>query len=379
VDFVTGIGRTKFGRLQESGPQLIAAAIREALVDSNFTPDDIQAAYVANFAGGPLISQLHLGALVSSLLKSNIPSIRVESACASGGVAILQARMALQHFDPILVIGVEKMSDTPTPAVAKRLGMAGCALNDQRVGLIFPANYALMANEHMNAYETEMNDLSLVSLKNHNNARLNPLAHFFHKEVDLELIENSPIVCTPLRLFDCSPISDGAAAVILSRKQHKKYDPHFLASAMATDSLSVVERKNLTSLLATRNAARKAYDQAGCRPGQISFAQVHDCFTIAEIVAMEDLGFAPAGKGSLLIRENATSLEGRLPINTDGGLKGDGHPIGATGVAQLYETIVQLRGTAGKRQVREPGIGLTHNVGGTGGSCAVNILKGGKV
>lgn len=301
MDYIIGIGRTKFGKLQESLPELMALAIREALLDSSLQPQDIQAAYITNFVGDSLVDQLHLGALLSSLLKTNIPATRIESACASGGVGVFQARMALEQFDPVLVIGAEKMSTSSSPAVAKRLGTAGCALIDQSVGLIFPANYALMAQEHMCEYGTTSHDLALIALKNHTNARLNPLAHFYHKEVDLDMIENSPPVCSPLRLFDCSPISDGAVAVILSRNKKHSHDPHFLASAMATDSLSIVERRDLTTFRAATIASKKAYQQAGCTPADIDFAQVHDCFTIAELVAMEDLGFAETWVKGLLM------------------------------------------------------------------------------
>ena len=379
MDYIIGIGRTKFGVLSESLPELMASAIHEAFEDCNLTPGDIKAAYVANFLGGPLTNQLHLGALLSSLLKTNIPITRIEAACASGGVAIFQARMALDQFDPVLVVGVEKMSDVSSSNVAKQLGMAGCAVNDQQVGLIFPANYALMASEHMARYGTTMRDLSIVSLKNHNNARLNPRAHFYHKEVDLKIIESSSVICSPLRLFDCSPISDGAAAVILSRRKYRSSNPHFVASAMATDSLSIVERKNLTSLVATKEASRRAYGQAGCRPQDISFALVHDCFTIAELIAIEDLGFASPGTAASLVGDGATTLAGKIPVNTDGGLKADGHPIGASGVAQIYEAVLQLRGQAGKRQVNHPRLGLTHNIGGAGGTCMVHILERGMI
>lgn len=376
MDYIIGIGRTKFGRLQESLPELMALAIREALLDSSLQPQDIQAAYVTNFVGDSLVDQLHLGALLSSLLKTDIPATRIESACASGGVGVLQARMALEQFDPVLVIGAEKMSTSSSPAVAKRLGTAGCALIDQSVGLIFPANYALMAQEHMRRYGTTSHDFALIALKNHTNARLNPLAHFYHKEVDLEMIENSPPVCSPLRLFDCSPISDGAVAVILSRQKKHSHDPHFLASAMATDSLSIVERRDLTTFRAARIASKKAYHLAGSTAADIDFAQVHDCFTIAELVAIEDLGFADAGSAAEYVRDNRFALSGDKPINTDGGLKADGHPIGASGVAQIYETVLQLRGQAGKRQLDGPRIGLTHNIGGAGGTCAIHILEG---
>ncbi|HID70232.1 MAG TPA: thiolase domain-containing protein [Desulfobacterales bacterium] len=376
MDYITGIGRTKFGKLQESLPELMALAIREALLDSSLQPQDIQAAYITNFVGDSLVDQLHLGALLSSLLKTNIPATRIESACASGGVGVLQARMALEQFDPVLVIGAEKMSTSSSPAVAKRLGTAGCALIDQEVGLIFPANYALMAQEHMREYGTTSHDLALIALKNHTNARLNPLAHFYHKDVDLEMIEDSPTVCSPLRLFDCSPISDGAVAVILSREQKHSHDPHFLASTMATDSLSIVERRDLTTFRAATIASKKAYHQAECTAADIDFAQVHDCFTIAELVAMEDLGFADAGRAAEYVRDNRFALSGDKPVNTDGGLKADGHPIGASGVAQIYETVLQLRGQAEKRQLDCARIGLTHNIGGAGGTCAIHILEG---
>ncbi len=376
MDYITGIGRTKFGKLQESLPELMALAIREALLDSSLQPQDIQAAYITNFVGDSLVDQLHLGALLSSLLKTNIPATRIESACASGGVGVLQARMALEQFDPVLVIGAEKMSTSSSPAVAKRLGTAGCALIDQEVGLIFPANYALMAQEHMREYGTTSHDLALIALKNHTNARLNPLAHFYHKDVDLEMIENSPAVCSPLRLFDCSPISDGAVAVILSREQKHSHDPHFLASTMATDSLSIVERRDLTTFRAATIASKKAYHQAKCTAADIDFAQVHDCFTIAELVAMEDLGFADIGRAAEYVQDNRFALSGDKPVNTDGGLKADGHPIGASGVAQIYETVLQLRGQAEKRQLDCARIGLTHNIGGAGGTCAIHILEG---
>lgn len=375
--YVIGIGRTKFGILNESIAQLAYKAMYNAISDSPISITDINAIYVSNFLGSSNQKQLHLNAVISSLLPElRIPVIGIETACASGASAFFQALMSLSRFKNVLVVGVEKMTNETKKKSVENLAMAGDRMLDQAQGMIFPANYALIAQQHFIRYGTTHEDLSLVSLKNHSNANLNPLAHFNYKTVTMEMINKSPIVSSPLNLFDCSPISDGASAIIISRDKKTDRDVEVIGSDLATDYISLVQRKDLTSFTATRIAAANAFVQAGIRPKDLDIAEVHDCFTIAELVAMEDIGICRPGESKKWIRKERTSLNGDLPINTDGGLKADGHPIGASGIAQLYEIVTQLRGEADKRQVDGAKIGLTHNVGGIGGTSVVHILRG---
>ena len=376
MTYVIGTGRTKFGVLNEDMPELAYEAMFKSIEDSNLSINDINAIYVANFCAGPFQNQLHLNSLISSLLpKSDIPIIRIETACASGSSALYQAIISSNKFENIVVLGVEKMTNVDNLSTSKNISAAGDRLLDQDEGLLFPANYALIAQQHMLKYGTSLDDLALISLKNHNNANLNELAHFYYKKVNMEMIKNSPVVCSPLRLFDCSPVSDGAAAVIISRNKKTDRDIKIVASAMATDTISLCQRKNLTSFKAAKIAAKDAYKQANIKPSNIDVAEVHDCFTISELIAMEDVGFCKEGESKYLLREGRTELQGDIPINTDGGLKADGHPIGATGVAEIIEVVTQLRGEAGKRQVQDAEIGLTHNIGGIGGTAVIHILK----
>lgn len=374
--YITGIGRTKFGVLDKNLPELSHEAMMKSLEDSGFSINDIDLIYVANFGAGLFQNQLHLNSVIASLLpKSNIPIIRIEAACASASVALYQTIISLGKFENIMVLGIEKMTGGDKLSIQKNISAAGDRLLDQQEGLIFPANYALIAQQHMLKYGTTLNDLALVALKNHQNANLNELAHFYQKEVDIEMIKNSPVVCSPLRLFDCSPVSDGAAAIIISKNKRTDRDIEIIASAMATDTISLSQRKILTSFKAAKIAAEKAYEQANIKPSEIDIAEVHDCFTIAELIAMEDLGFIKEGGSKDMVREGRTTLKGDLPINTDGGLKADGHPMGATGAAQVIEIVTQLRGEAGKRQISNAEIGLTHNIGGAGGTAVIHILK----
>jgi len=309
------------------------------------------------------------------LPKSNIPIIRIETACAAASSALYQAIISLNKFENIMVLGVEKMTAADNLSASKNISAAGDRLLDQDEGLIFPATYALIAQQHMLKYGTTLDDIALVSLKNHNNAGLNELVHFYHKKVNMEMIKNSPVVCSPLRLFDCSPVSDGAAAVIISKNKKTDRDIKIMASAMATDTISLCQRKNLTSFKAAKIAAKDAYRQANIKPKEIDIAEVHDCFTIAEMIAMEDIGLCKEGESKDMIRGEKTTIQGEIPVNTDGGLKTDGHPIGASGVAQIIEVVTQLRGEAGKRQISGAELGLTHNIGGIGGTAVIHILK----
>lgn len=372
--YVTGAAKTKFGVLQDNLHQLAYEAATGALQDAGLSPKDVQAVFVSNFLGGPDARQLQLNSVLVSLLqREGIPAVRLETACASGGTALFQALQS--KYDTILVVGAEKMTSAGNKENGMNIGFAGDRLLDQQEGLIFPASYALIAQAHMRKHGTTLDDLALVALKNHENAVLNPTAHFAHKRVSLHDIKDSEIVSSPLRLFDCSPVSDGAAAVVLSRRRRTDRDVEVVGSALSTDSISLVQRKELTSFAATKRAAQEAYAQAKVSAKQVDVLEVHDCFTIAELVAMEDLGLCKPGESKEWVREGRTKLKGEKPVNPDGGLKADGHPIGATGIAQVAELVMQLRGEADARQVKEAEIGLAHNVGGVGGTAAIHILK----
>ncbi len=374
---ILGVGKTRFGPTSRSTVQLAQSAIREALMDAELTPDDVGCVIVSNFLGGPNDNQLHLNSVIAGTMPGlSAPSWRTEAACASGGVAVHQALMAAREYGTVLVVGVERMTGVVSTDLTHNIGMAGDIFLDQAAGLNFPASYALVAQQHMKAYGTTSRDLELISLKNHTNANLNPKAHFYAKAVTQADIDVGPTVATPLRLFDCCPVSDGAAALVVAPERRSSRDVAVLASSVSTDAISLVQRTTTTSFPAAAGAAMAAYEQAGLGPKDLSVAQVHDCFTIAEIIAYEDLSFADSGSGARLVREGTTCLDGALPVNTDGGLKAGGHAIGATGVSQIIEAVTQLRGEAGSRQVRNPRIGLTHNVGGVGGTCAVHILGG---
>lgn len=374
--FVRGIGRTKFGILEQSLPELLFVAINRALQDADLPANEVDAVYVANFLGSHGGSQLHLGSLVAGMFVGlNLPIIRVEAACASGGAALYQAHMALQTFDNVLVVGGEKMSDMASSVAGGAIAMAGDRYLDQAEGVVFPASYALLAQQHMMKYGTTVEDMNLVSFKSHQNARQNPYAHFSYKDVTMDLIRQAPMVSSPLTLLHCSPISDGAAAVVLSRSSSSSRDVKIASVALATDSLSLSERDDLTGFNATRRAAELAYEGASIGPTDVDVFQVHDCFAIAELIAMEDIGICAPGESAVLVREGKTAIGGPLPVNTDGGLKADGHPIGASGLAQVYEAIVQIRGDAGSRQIRDVRIGLAQNIGGVGGTAVVTILE----
>ena len=374
---VIGIGRTKFGVLNESVAQLAYKAMYNAILDSPISINDIGAIFVSNFLGSHHQKQLHLNSIISSMLPElRIPIIGIETACASGASSFYQGLMALSRFENVLVVGVEKMSAIPKMKIIENLAMAGDRRLDQEQGMIFPANYALVAQQHMIRYGTTHEDLSQVSFKNHNNANLNPLAQYNYKHVTMEMINNSPMISSPLNLFDCSPISDGASSIILSRNRKCNRDVEVIGSHLATDYISLAQRKDLSSFASTRVAAANAFGQAKIGPKDIDIAEVHDCFTIAELVAMEDIGICKQGESKDWIRKERTGLNGDLPINTDGGLKADGHPIGASGIAQIYEIVTQLRGEADERQIDRARIGLAHSVGGVGGTAVINILRG---
>jgi acetyl-CoA C-acetyltransferase len=379
---IIGIGITKFGELWWSSFREIfmEAGIR-ALEDAGVSGRDIDAMYVGNMSGGQFIRQEHIACLIADQAGLNpIPCTRVEAACASGGLALRQAVIAVASgmHDIVIAAGVEKMSDVLTEEAAGALASASDQEWEAFVGATFPALYALMARRHMYEFGTTEEQMAMVAVKNHDFAAKNPVAQY-HTKITVEDVLKSPPVCTPLKLLDCSPISDGAACVVLApAEEAKKYTdtPILVAgSGHATDTLALHSRKSLTRLDATIEAARMAYQMAHLTPSQIQVAEVHDCFTIAEIMAIEDLGFCRKGEGGKMTEEGQTNLGGKVVVNPSGGLKGKGHPVGATGIAQAVEIVLQLRGEAGKRQVEGAEIGLTHNVGGTGGTAVVHIFR----
>jgi acetyl-CoA C-acetyltransferase len=379
---VTGVGITKFGKLEnKTSRELFAESVHLAMVDGNISPKEIEAVFVGNFTADLFEHQGHLGPLMSEYAGlSGLPSTRFESACASGGAALRQAILTILsgYYDVVLVAGIEKMTDLPTSEVTDALAVAADDIFEAGIGATFPGQYAMIAKAHMDKYGTTKEQLAHVAVKNHHNGTMNPNAHF-QKEITLEKALNAPMIAWPLGLFDCSPISDGAAALVLTKEDiARKYSDTpigIIGSGQATDTVSLFERKQFTSLNAAKLASNMAYKIAKLGPEKIDFAEVHDCFTIAEIIATEDLGFFKPGEGGPAVEQGLTQIGSQITINASGGLKAKGHPVGCTGVAQAVEAVTQLRGEAGKRQVKGAEIGLTHNVGGSGGSCLVHIFR----
>ncbi len=377
---VAGIGMTKFGELWAASPRWLASeAVHRAMEDSGMEKKSIQGLFVANMLSGMLGMQGHLGALFAEELGlSGIPAYTVEGACASGGLAIHAGIMSIisGQYDTVLVLGVEKMTDHKPELVSSALMGAGS--NEERLtGATFPGLYAMLARSHMEKYGTTEKQLAAVSVKNHFHASFNPLAQFTHP-ITIDNVLRSSCVADPLKLLDCSPVTDGAAAVILTKKVTRASSGvQIIASQIATDTLGLSGRKSLTELAATKVAAKKAFQQAGVEINDIDCAEVHDCFTIAEILAIEDIGFGKKGEVGARIEKGEYTLgtATQVVVNSSGGLKGCGHPIGATGVKQIVEITNQLRGACGKRQIKNAKCGLAHNVGGTGATAVVHILK----
>ena len=376
---VIGVGMTQFGELWgKSIKDIFVEAALKAI--ENAKVDHIDSMYVGSMSSGLFVGQEHLGAVMADYLAvSPIPATRVESACASGGMAFRQAylEVASGASEIVLAGGVEKMTDGAD--VTESLAAAADQEYEVYQGVTFPGLYAMIANAHMHQYKTTREQIAAVAVKNHKNGVNNPNAQF-RSEISIDKVLNSTLVADPLRLLDCSPVSDGGAAVILCSmdiaKKFTKNPVRIKASTQASDTIALHSRKSFTTLNSVSSAAQKAYKIAGITPKDVNFAEVHDCFTIAEIVVSEDLGFFEKGCGGSAVEEGLTSLEkGKIPINTSGGLKSKGHPVGATGVAQVIECYEQLTGQAGKRQVKNAKIGLTQNMGGSGASCVINILE----
>lgn len=372
---VAGIGKTAFGAFPDRGlKDLAVEAIAAALADAGLPPSAVQALYLGNFDAPSFTGQNHVAPYVAQAAGlHDIPATRFEAACASGGSAFFHAAQAVAHgiYDTVLVCGVEKMTSQTTARVAEILAGAGDAITESAVGATFPAIFAMIARRHMHEFGTTREQLAAVAVKNHRNGSLNPQAHM-RKVITLEQALAGKPVADPLTIYDCSLVSDGAAAVILSSRPASI---HVAGIAQASGPVSLAEKASITQLEATQRAAAQAYGQAGIGPKEVNLAEVHDCFTIAELIAMEDLGFVARGQSGPWVAEGNTGLSGVLPVNSSGGLKAKGHPIGATGVAQICDLVLQMRGTAGERQVAKADWGLAQNLGGSGATSVVTILK----
>lgn len=376
--FVIGAATTRFGELWGISPRTLAhEAFGHAIKDSGVDKNRLEALFVGNMLSGILGGQEHLGALFAEELGlSNIPAFHIEGACASGGLAVHAAVNAVLsgQYKCVGVLGIEKMTDYKPEVISQALMGAGS--DEERVaGATFPGLYAILARVYMRKFGVSEKELASVSVKNHFHASLNPNAHF-RNVLKIDDVLKSALVADPLRLLECSPVSDGASALIISGVDSKN-GVEIIASEVATDSLGLSERESLTELKATQIAAGKAYKKSGIGPEDIDIAEVHDCFSIAEILALEDLGFFEKGKaGKMILNEKVTLGKSKhIVVNTSGGLKGAGHPVGATGVKQIVEITDQLKGRGGLRQVGGAKIGLTQNVGGSGATAVVHILK----
>ncbi len=379
---VVGIGMNKWGEIwTKSFRDLFVEAALMAIDDAGV--DHLDSMTIGCMTGGLFVGQEHLASMMADYLGiRNLPASRVESACASGGLAFRTAyiEVASGMSDIVLAGGVEKMTDVSGDGATYALATAADQEYEVFHGATFPGLYALMAVAHMEKYGTTRNMLSSVSVKNHFNGSMNPNAQYPFK-ISVEDVNNSVMVASPLRILDCSPITDGGAAVILTTvdiaKKLGKPIIKIIGSGHATDTIALHSRKDLTTLEGTTVAAKRAFDMAGKTIKDIDFAEVHDCFTIAEVIVTESLGIFEPGKGGVAAEKGETGLEGSFPINTSGGLKSKGHPVGATGIGQAVEVVKQLRGEAenGRQLKTNPKTALMQNMGGSGGSTLVHILE----
>ncbi|MBN1262570.1 MAG: hypothetical protein JXB35_17950 [Anaerolineae bacterium] len=407
---IVGAGMSKFGAFPGLATRdLFVDAFQELLasVDKGFNPQEIEALYIGNFSSDLFEGQAHTAPIMADWVGlTPRPATRVEGACASSGVALREGLIAIASglYDIVLVGGIEKMTDLPTSRVTDTLATAADVTYEVPAGFTFPGLYASMATAYMHAYRATPETFMKVGFKNHENGALNAKAQFGQRIADIMEARKAsairkgrpvptwsdemdflhddranPIIAWPMRLYDCSPISDGAAALLLvSEELARQFTDsalHIIGAGQASDG-ATHDRPTLTGIPAARHAAKMAYEMAGVAPADIQVAEVHDCFTIAEIMATEDLDFFPAGEGWKAAEEGRTARTGDRPINTSGGLKSKGHPVGASGAGQVVEIWKQLRGEAGERQLSgDIRLGLTHNVGGTGQTCAVHIFE----
>jgi acetyl-CoA C-acetyltransferase len=407
---IVGAGMSKFGCFPGfTSRDIFVDAYKDLLntIDKEFDPKDIEAFYLGNYSSDLFEGQAHLAPIIANWIGlSPIPSVRLENACASSSAAFREGLIAIASgfYDMVLVGGIEKMTDLPISKVTDTLATAADIPYEVSAGFTFPGFYAAMATAYMQAYGATSETFMKVTMKNHENGALNPKAQFGQKIADImeakkagaikkgkpvpqwademEFLSDdkaNPMIAWPMRLYDCSPVSDGGAALLLVSEEiayQFTNHPIFVIGTGAASDGPLHSRHSLTSIPSAKLASNNAYQMAGVSPSDIKLAEVHDCFTIAEIIASEDLGFFEEGKGGDAAEEGLTARTGLKPINTSGGLKSKGHPVGASGAGQIVEIWKQLRGDAGERQLTgNPDLGLTHNVGGTGQTCIVNIFE----
>jgi len=377
---VLGVGSTKYGKLDDTISDIAIQASVDAIESAGIEPKEIKAGYISNVFG-VADKQVHLGPVVMSNLGiSERPSLSIESACGSGSVAFREAfaNVAGGFYDAVLVSGVEKVTHTGTEWTTTYFSYCSDFFYEGGAGASFPGLFASIARAYLNEFKATEEDLAEVAVKNHDNGLLNPKAHL-RKKITVDDVMKSAVVASPLKIYDCCPFSDGASSVILCNesfaKEHNKDYIQVIGSGRGGSPAALQGREHLTTIPSTKIAAEAAYKMAGVTPKDINFAEVHDCFTIAEIIDTEDLGFFEKGQGVQAVREGQTKRNGQIPINPSGGLKSKGHPIGATGVGQVVEVYDQLTGKAGERTVKDAKIGLTQNFGATGASCAVHIFQ----
>jgi len=379
---IVGIGHSKFGRRTDVNVgELAFESIKQAIDDAGVDKKDIGNMVVGS-AGGWYEESLPAVVIDEYAGLSGVGTMRVEAACASGSAALKSAYNSIlsDETEVAMAVGVEKMTEVDTPTSVELIGRAGSYTWEfENYGMTFPAYYALYAVAHMNRFGTTEEDMSRVSVKAHHYGSMNPLAQF-QKEITLEKAMQSPVIAWPLKLYDACPLTDGSAAVVLASEEaaRKLTDtPVWIRGVgYSSDTANLSRRADYVGLQAAVTAAKRAYEMAKVTPQDIDVATAHDCFTIAELMAYEDLGFCKKGEAAKLIREGQTELGGKIPVNLDGGLKAKGHPIGATGVSMAVEITKQLRGEAGKHQAPlKKGVGLVHNIGGTGHYAYVTILS----
>ncbi len=377
---VLGGGSTKYGKLNDSIVDITTMASVSAIESAGISPKDVKAGYISNVFG-VADKQVHLGpVLMSNLGISDRPSLSIESACGSGSVSFREAyaNVAAGFYDCLLVTGVEKVTHTGTEWTTTYFAYCSDFFYEGQAGASFPGLFASMARAYLSEFDATEEDFAKVAVKNHENGLLNPKAHL-QKKITVDDVMNSAVVASPLKLYDCCPFSDGASSVILcSEKFAKEHGGDYvqvIGSGRGGSPAALQGREQMTTIPSTKIAADAAYKMANIKPSDVDFVELHDCFTIAEIVDTEDLGFFDKGKGVQAVREDRTKLNSDISVNPSGGLKSKGHPIGATGVGQVVEVFEQLTGQAGARTVKNAKIGLTHNFGATGASCAVHIFQ----
>jgi len=380
---IAGVGMTPFGKHGDrTGRDLFAEAAREAVADAGIDGDHVDEVFFGNFMGEFAEKQGHSGPLAAEAAGVDAPSTRIESACASSGAAVRHGVTSLRAgtADVVLVGGSERMTNISTPEATEALAAAADAAWEIRPGITFPGAYSLMASAYFDQYGGDREDLAHIAVKNHDNAVENELAQF-QRAIDVDDVLGAPTVSSPFGLYDCSPVSDGGSAAVLVSEEFAEdhgvdADVAITGAGQGTDSLALHARESITRTPAAEDAAEQAYADAGIEPSDVDVAEVHDCFTIAEALALEALGFYDSGEAISAAREGETTADGDLPVNLSGGLKAKGHPVGATGGAQVSELTKILRGDhVNSDAVPDAEVGLTHNAGGTVASAVVHVLE----